>query len=437
VAGSRGGAIAEGNPFELKDAEAEWRLLDKKVVQIATWAASAFLVGLVLIAVVGRNAAPLQLAINPAVAAAIGWTMIWRGRYSVPVQLLPSMATLAITVFFLDSVSSQDPAIGLIAMGIAGVLFVRRNSSLFMVAAAGSIGVVGYATAASATGAERAQEAFGAAAGFLFLGWLVLWMKRHWASSQTQLQDLIRSKDQLVASVSHELRTPMTSVVGLARELDDRFDDFEYEEIRELLNLMVHESTDVANILEDLLVAARAEVGTISLDMQALDIYQEINWALTTASAAHLDPQDVFEPITVIADPGRVRQILRNLVVNARRYGGPTVRVIVEQRGDVVAVSVRDDGEPIAEKDRARIFEPYQGKIGSRNVPGSVGLGLTVSRQLARLMDGDLEYAHDGLESIFTLSLRGSEPPNRSGDTPGLDGRHPLRSVLLVASEGT
>ena len=419
----------------MKDAESEWRLLDKKVVQITTWAASAFFVGLVLIALFGRDTSPLRLAINPAVAATIGWVMIWRGRYSVPVQLLPAMATLAITVIFLDPASSQDPVIGLIGMGIGGVLFVRKHSLLFMVAAAASVGVVAYATVSPAVGAERAQIAFGDAAGFLFLAWLVYWMKCHWAGAQTQLQDLIRSKDQLVASVSHELRTPMTSVVGLARELDDRFDDFEYEEIRELLNLMVHESTDVANILEDLLVAARAEVGTISLDMQPLDIYQEISWALTTASAGGLASDEVFEPISVIADPGRVRQILRNLVVNARRYGGPSVRVIVEQHGDVVAVSVRDDGSAIAEEDRARIFEPYQGKIGSRNVPGSVGLGLTVSRQLARLMDGDLSYDHDGVESIFTLTLRGSEPPNRSGATAGFGSRHPLRSVLQVAGD--
>jgi signal transduction histidine kinase len=424
-----------GNPFELRDTDAEWRLLDRKVVQITTWAASMFLVGLVLIALLGRDDAPLLLAINPAVAASIGWVMILRDRYSVPHQLLPAMVTLAMTVVFFEPVSSQDPVIGLIGMGIGGVLFVRRYSLVFVGAAAISVFVVAYSTAAPAVGAERWQLAFGDGAGFLFLAWLVYWMKCHWAAGQTQLQDLIRSKDQLVASVSHELRTPMTSVVGLARELDDRFDDFEYEEVRELLNLMVHESTDVANILEDLLVAARAEVGTISLDMQALDIYSEINWALTTASAGVRQAADVREPAFVIADPGRVRQILRNLVVNARRYGGPAVRVIVEPQGDAVAISVRDDGAPIAAEDRRRIFEPYQGKIGSRNVPGSVGLGLTVSRQLARLMGGDLGYDHDGTESVFTLTLRASEPPNRNGQRVGPAQRRPTRTVLEVAGD--
>ena len=341
---------------------------------------------------------------------------------------------MSYAVFF-EPVSSQDPVIGLIGMGIGGVLFVRTYSLAFVGAAAISVFVVAYSTAAPAVGAERWQLAFGDGAGFLFLAWLVYWMKCHWAASQTQLQDLIRSKDQLVASVSHELRTPMTSVVGLARELDDRFDDFDYEEVRELLNLMVHESTDVANILEDVLVAARAEVGTISLDMQALDIYSEINWALTTAFAGTREAAGVPEPTFVIADPGRVRQILRNLVVNARRYGGPAVRFIVEPRGDAVAISVRDDGAPIAAEDRRRIFEPYQGKIGSRNVPGSVGLGLTVSRQLARLMGGDLGYDHDGAESVFTLTLRASEPPNRNGQRVGTAKRRSTRTVLEVAGD--
>ena len=92
---------------------------------------------------------------------------------------------------------------------------------------------------------------------------------------------------------------------------------------------------------------------------------------------------DRTERLYALADAGRVRQILRNLIVNASRHGGPDVRVIVRERGAEISIAVCDDGEPIADEQRARIFEPYQGVPGSKYVPGSVGLGLTVSLQLA------------------------------------------------------
>ena len=108
---------------------------------------------------------------------------------------------------------------------------------------------------------------------------------------------------------------------------------------------------------------------------------------------------------TVTADSGRVRQIMRNLLVNARRYGVSPIRVIVRDAGDAVKVEVRDRGEPIPLDERQAIFDRY---YRSRQMPGvtsSVGLGLTVSRELARIMGGDVNYDHDGTESVFTLTL--------------------------------
>ena len=110
-------------------------------------------------------------------------------------------------------------------------------------------------------------------------------------------------------------------------------------------------------------------------------------------------------PASVTADPARLRQILRNLATNARRYGGPNVEVRVVAGADVTTVEVRDDGDGISPEDREHIFEPYRTAHASIGQPASVGLGLTVSRQLARLMDGDLEYERDGTWSVFRLTL--------------------------------
>jgi two-component system sensor histidine kinase BaeS len=107
----------------------------------------------------------------------------------------------------------------------------------------------------------------------------------------------------------------------------------------------------------------------------------------------------------VWADPTRLRQIIRNLVINAFRYGGPAVRVVVLPAGDPAVIEVRDSGGPIPSGRVATMFDSFDHTDDGEKNPSSVGLGLAVARSLARLMGGDLVYDYDG-ESIFRLTLR-------------------------------
>jgi signal transduction histidine kinase len=265
--------------------------------------------------------------------------------------------------------------------------------------------MIGYWHGLTLDSSIRFQTGFGSAATYVFMAWLIIWMKDRWLDAQRELEELIRSKDELVASISHELRTPMTTVVGLARELDERFADFGKGEVEEFIRLIVDESGDVANILEDLLVAASADIGTLSFDLHTVELVQEIDAALSVAPEATIDMPEGARSIEVLADAGRVRQILRNLVVNAARYGGPNRRIVLERKGEMASIAVCDDGDPIPQGERNRIFEAYRRRDAASAVPGSVGLGLTVSRELARQMGGDLIYTHDGVEGSFTLTL--------------------------------
>jgi nitrogen-specific signal transduction histidine kinase len=215
------------------------------------------------------------------------------------------------------------------------------------------------------------------------------------------LEQLVESKNQFIATVSHELRTPITAVAGLTQELHDRFDDFSPGEINELLSLVSAQGRDVANIVEDLLVAARAEVGTLALQLEVVDLGELVeSMPLYGASVV-----PGYGRLPVRADASRLRQILRNLLVNAERYGGRNRRIVLVGDAMSAVVEVRDDGDPIHLDERDRMFEAYQsgGDVPGRT--GSVGLGLTVSRQLAVLQGGDLTYSHDGAESVFTLKL--------------------------------
>jgi len=119
----------------------------------------------------------------------------------------------------------------------------------------------------------------------------------------------------------------------------------------------------------------------------------------------------------------RVRQILRNLISNAMKYGGSHIEVRAHDGEHQVSVFVTDDGRGIDVKDRDLVFEPYETLQAAEARPGSMGLGLAVSRTLARLMGGDLAYRYDNGESLFELTL----PAWRSAD-PDLESASAARS---------
>jgi two-component system sensor histidine kinase MtrB len=111
----------------------------------------------------------------------------------------------------------------------------------------------------------------------------------------------------------------------------------------------------------------------------------------------------------VWADPTRLRQIIRNLITNALRYGGDIVRVLVAENGQVASIQVRDSGGPIPASRVETMFNPFEHWDDGGRTPNSVGLGLAVARSLARMMDGDLVYDYENGESIFRLTL--TSPP--------------------------
>lgn len=213
---------------------------------------------------------------------------------------------------------------------------------------------------------------------------------------------LLVDKDRFVASVSHELRTPLTAVVGLAHTLADGADTLTPQEQAEFVALIVDQSEEVAALVDDLLVTARAGTGNLSLVVGEVNLCEEIERVATSDFALQFDPA---KRLIVVADPVRVRQILRNLTSNTMRYGGEKRRITLRQRGVMGVVSVDDNGPAISGDKLDTIFTAF-GRAHDR--PGqtdSVGLGLTVSRQLAQMMGGDVVYHHDGKWGSFQLSI--------------------------------
>jgi signal transduction histidine kinase len=231
---------------------------------------------------------------------------------------------------------------------------------------------------------------------------------------------LLSEKDDFVASVSHELRTPLTAVIGFAAELQDLSAGIEPPEIQEFAGAVHRQSMEVAGIVEDLLVSARAGGGRLSIVPAGLELRSEVQRVVTEVELIYGRPgadMDIGDSVvSAIADPSRVRQIVRNLVVNAIRHGGPQIQIRVREQGARAVVEVCDDGPGIPLADLDRLFTPYQRFHRDLGKPDSIGLGLAVSRTLALLMDGDLTHHRSEGWTVFRLDLPGGDGFGSSRD---------------------
>lgn len=216
---------------------------------------------------------------------------------------------------------------------------------------------------------------------------------------------LMNSKDELIASVSHEIRTPLSSIVGFAELLKDA-SDLSEEDRNEMVELLVQQSGDLTNIVDDLLVAAKSDLGRMEVASVPVDLKAQAAQAIEAVDAGR--PRIVGVPTEsarCIGDPARVRQIARNLLSNAIKYGGPEIRIDTFVRGDFGVLEVRDNGVGVSPENRDRIFDAYDRGDQQLGPTSSLGLGLHISRGLAHRMGGDLTYRYDNDKSVFELKL--------------------------------
>ncbi len=229
------------------------------------------------------------------------------------------------------------------------------------------------------------------------------------------LQARERERERFVAMVAHELRTPLTGLGGYLDLLaegavDDPAIGREFiERGRGIVERM-------ASLVGDLLELSRIEAGNLRLETDQISLAEACEQAL-----APLEPIAARREIhvvsdlpprlrTVRADRRRVEQVITNLAANACKFAprGGLVEVIARVEGLAAVVVVRDDGPGIERADLERVFRPFARLEQSERVPGT-GLGLPISRDLARAMGGDIEVASvPGSGSSFVLGLPAS-----------------------------
>jgi PAS domain S-box-containing protein len=223
--------------------------------------------------------------------------------------------------------------------------------------------------------------------------------------NREELEASATSRIRFIGTVSHELRTPLTSVIGYLRLLREE-PSLTNVERDEMLAIVEQQAEDLAEIVEDLLAAAQMEAGNLLVFPHTIDLAHETSRVVAGLECRHTRTIQVDADGTrAIADPVRVRQILRNLVANALVHGGEEIRVAVATDEGRARVTVADDGAGPDPEEAETIFEAFERGSRSPARPGSVGLGLNISRHLARQMGGDLLFDRSNGETCFHLLL--------------------------------
>jgi PAS domain S-box-containing protein len=236
------------------------------------------------------------------------------------------------------------------------------------------------------------------------------------------------AKSQFLATMSHEIRTPINAAMGYADLLDAAVAGSLSPEQQSYVAGIRTSSRHLLGLVNDVLDLAKIEAGEVVVGVRDVEVRPVVESALRLvapqANARGLALRERWEvaaDVRASADGERVRQILLNLLSNAAKFTDPggtiTVRCRTAERpspdaalpemGPWLVIDVEDTGRGITVEQMARVFEPFvQAESGHTRQAGGTGLGLTISRRLARLMGGELTaQSEPGQGSRFSLWL--------------------------------
>jgi GAF domain-containing protein len=239
-----------------------------------------------------------------------------------------------------------------------------------------------------------------------------------------QLQLASEHKSQFVASMSHELRTPLNAIIGLTEMMVKNAARFGTEKAQEPLQRVNRAGTHLLGLINQVLDLSKIEAGKLELNPQTVQLAPLINEVIGTAGQLAeqnknrlvVDAQENLGALTV--DPMRLRQILLNLLSNACKFTkAGEVKLAarkVSNGSNFVEFAVSDTGIGMTVEQQAKLFAEFsQADAATAQRFGGTGLGLALSRKLARMMGGDVTVTSEpGKGSVFTVRLPGG------ADTP-------------------
>jgi hypothetical protein len=189
-----------------------------------------------------------------------------------------------------------------------------------------------------------------------------------------------RDSAELVATVAHELRSPLTSVKGFTATLLSKWDRFNDEQKRLMLQTVNSDADRVTRLIGELLDVSRIDAGRLELHKQVVDVPDAVRRCVAGRIASGEEPDKFVVDVSgtlpeIWADPDKLDQVIGNVVENAVRHGDGTVTVSVAPHDDGVEVTVLDQGEGITPGHEQRVF----GKFWRGATRGGTGLGLFIA----------------------------------------------------------
>ena len=248
----------------------------------------------------------------------------------------------------------------------------------------------------------------------------VLWAWRITAAGREREREVRRLaeeahtiKNDFVAMVSHELRTPLTSIAGFADTLLEAWEDLPPDEVYEFLNIINRQALYLGDLVEDVLVIPRLEANRLRLHPELFDLgelIEDVADMVFPSGGRKTAFVSLPDGVRVSADRRRVHQIIRNLMENARKYGGDQILVEGFVMGDQYLIIISDNGPGVPDEATLKVFEKFEqlSKGDAREATG-IGLGLPIARRLARAMGGDVWYERrfpTGARFCYSLPLR-------------------------------
>jgi len=223
-----------------------------------------------------------------------------------------------------------------------------------------------------------------------------------------ELQNLSETRGKFLSNVSHELRTPLTIIKGFALTLDQEIADSSQ---RRSLHIIDEQTDHMTHLVEDLLAISRLQTGDLKLERRKVDLGQLGKRVMETLAARashegiHLSYQANGKDLVAEVDEQRLRQVLYNLLDNALKhtYADGHVSLTIERQGDLIGLSVEDDGVgiPLDKLDHVfdRFFQVEPGKKGA-------GLGLAVVKEVVEIHNGTVRAeSWPGKGATFSIEL--------------------------------
>lgn len=219
-------------------------------------------------------------------------------------------------------------------------------------------------------------------------------------STQADLEQAVRMRDDFMSIVAHEVRTPLNGLIletqlrkmHLAR---DNASAFTLDKMHAMVDRDERQIKSLIRLIEDMLDVSRIRTGKLSIRPSRFDLVQLVsnllqNFAQQIEAAETEVSLTVFGPVEGYWDEFRIEQVVSNLLTNALRYGGRSpIQVRVYREGDEARIEVQDHGIGISKENQKRIFQQFE-RVSAKTVVAGLGLGLFISEQIVAAHGGSI-----------------------------------------------